>query len=193
MCCLFFSISIVFAFFCYLCPFCLVLFFFFFKQKTAYERRISYWSSDVCSSDLFCWLGGGGDLLAIFLAPRLPLLFLNLPLHLENRPALLYRSLEFRRLLDFFRELGRALNCRLGNAVLFGEFGCGASRWINLIFLHMLVSARSALRPLLPVIPTTKKQLEGVRRQVAAAKLVGVDPILGSFAIRQIEIGRAHV
>src|SRR3546814_4212282 len=30
---------------------CLV-FFFFFKQKTAYEMRISDWSSDVCSSDL---------------------------------------------------------------------------------------------------------------------------------------------
>src|SRR3546814_9389907 len=28
------------------------LFFFFFKQKTAYEMRISDWSSDVCSSDL---------------------------------------------------------------------------------------------------------------------------------------------
>src|SRR3546814_115550 len=28
--------------------------FFFFKQKTAYEMRISDWSSDVCSSDLFC-------------------------------------------------------------------------------------------------------------------------------------------
>src|SRR3546814_4062923 len=28
-------------------------FFFFFKQKTAYEMRISDWSSDVCSSDLF--------------------------------------------------------------------------------------------------------------------------------------------
>src|SRR3546814_12132497 len=26
--------------------------FFFFKQKPAYEMRISYWSSDVCSSDL---------------------------------------------------------------------------------------------------------------------------------------------
>src|SRR3546814_17974812 len=26
--------------------------FFFFKQKTAYERRISDWGSDVCSSDL---------------------------------------------------------------------------------------------------------------------------------------------
>src|SRR3546814_2397377 len=29
-----------------------MLFFFFFKQKTAYEMRISDWSSDVCSSDL---------------------------------------------------------------------------------------------------------------------------------------------
>src|SRR3546814_9554295 len=34
--------------FCYM--FC--FFFFFFKQKTAYEMRISDWSSDVCSSDL---------------------------------------------------------------------------------------------------------------------------------------------
>src|SRR3546814_13770635 len=30
----------------------------FFKQKTAYEMRISDWSSDVCSSDL---LAGGGQ------------------------------------------------------------------------------------------------------------------------------------
>src|SRR3546814_15915122 len=29
-----------------------LLYFFFFKQKTAYEMRISDWSSDVCSSDL---------------------------------------------------------------------------------------------------------------------------------------------
>src|SRR3546814_7276546 len=34
--------------------YCFVLFcvFFFFKRKTAYEMRISDWSSDVCSSDL---------------------------------------------------------------------------------------------------------------------------------------------
>src|SRR3546814_1923761 len=31
----------------------LLLLFFFFKQKTAYEMRISDWSSDVCSSDLW--------------------------------------------------------------------------------------------------------------------------------------------
>src|SRR3546814_3594291 len=36
------------SFVCSLCH----LFFFFFKQKTAYEMRISDWSSDVCSSDL---------------------------------------------------------------------------------------------------------------------------------------------
>src|SRR3546814_4493790 len=35
------------------CGLCRWLFvFFFFKQKTAYEMRISDWSSDVCSSDL---------------------------------------------------------------------------------------------------------------------------------------------
>src|SRR3546814_4107469 len=41
---------------CYcICVFILIFFihvFFFFKQKTAYEMRISDWSSDVCSSDL---------------------------------------------------------------------------------------------------------------------------------------------
>src|SRR3546814_8482412 len=31
---------------------CNAFFFFFFKQKTAYEMRISDWRSDVCSSDL---------------------------------------------------------------------------------------------------------------------------------------------
>src|SRR3546814_2186416 len=41
------------------------MFFFFFKQKTAYEMRISDWSSDVCSSDLivdhhtYVFLGDG--------------------------------------------------------------------------------------------------------------------------------------
>src|SRR3546814_115480 len=41
---LLFSVLMLFYRFCYC--------FFFFKQKTAYEMRISDWSSDVCSSDL---------------------------------------------------------------------------------------------------------------------------------------------
>src|SRR3546814_10540907 len=39
-----------FLFVVYVCIACCI--FFFFKQKTAYEMRISDWSSDVCSSDL---------------------------------------------------------------------------------------------------------------------------------------------
>src|SRR3546814_9221747 len=46
---------------------CSEFFLFFVKHKTAYELRISDWSSDVCSSDLICYgqqsmqaqLGGG--------------------------------------------------------------------------------------------------------------------------------------
>src|SRR3546814_19264582 len=34
---------------------------FFFKQKTAYEMRISDWSSDVCSSDLWSIRGPEGN------------------------------------------------------------------------------------------------------------------------------------
>src|SRR3546814_17401549 len=44
MCCVFYGYVVD-------CLF-LLLFVFFFKQKTAYEMRISDWSSDVCSSDL---------------------------------------------------------------------------------------------------------------------------------------------
>src|SRR3546814_9989994 len=41
------------AFRCCFIDFIMICFvFFFFKQKTAYEMRISDWSSDVCSSDL---------------------------------------------------------------------------------------------------------------------------------------------
>src|SRR5216117_3920010 len=36
----------------------MLLFFFFFKQKTAYEIRKGDWSSDVCSSDLHAGVAG---------------------------------------------------------------------------------------------------------------------------------------
>src|SRR3546814_3543557 len=51
--------------------------FFFFKQKTAYEMRISDWSSDVCSSDLNGlsieqWLSYGSEESLAFYAYREP-------------------------------------------------------------------------------------------------------------------------
>src|SRR3546814_2340673 len=44
----------------------MIVFFFFFKQKTAYEMRISYWSSDVCSSDLILLYGTLSNLPKLF-------------------------------------------------------------------------------------------------------------------------------
>src|SRR3546814_9524558 len=61
LCCgslLFLSVLLSDLFCCYVYFFSL---FFFFKQKTAYEMRISDWSSDVCSSDLHPAWGAGSD------------------------------------------------------------------------------------------------------------------------------------
>src|SRR3546814_8903996 len=51
-----FDLLVVILFYLSLCLSCLL--FFFFKQMTAYEMRISDWSSDVCSSDLVASLLG---------------------------------------------------------------------------------------------------------------------------------------
>src|SRR3546814_4945538 len=48
--------------------------FFFFKQKTAYEMRISDWSSDVCSSDLLLFI----DTYAAYFEPNIGLAAINL-------------------------------------------------------------------------------------------------------------------
>src|SRR3546814_12339188 len=61
------------------------LFFFFFKQKTAYEMRISDWSSDVCSSDLLPLAGAQGLLQALQDA-QVGLQFGEPPLLLQRRP-----------------------------------------------------------------------------------------------------------
>src|SRR3546814_1899380 len=65
--------------------------FFFFKQKTAYEMRISDWSSDVCSSDL----GGAVSLLMdIQKTYRTTLIFishdLSLVRYLADRVVVMY-------------------------------------------------------------------------------------------------------
>src|SRR3546814_9710925 len=87
--------------------------FFFFKQKTAYELRISDWSSDVCSSDLLC-AGGGGKTLAIasLTADRADILACDVNrARLRQLPPRAERASATRiatRLLDPGKEIGRA-------------------------------------------------------------------------------------
>src|SRR3546814_7070844 len=51
---------------------------FFFKQKTAYEMRIGDWISDVCSSYLVPWIGGGACMPWLQYLPRAKRLALGL-------------------------------------------------------------------------------------------------------------------
>src|SRR3546814_12619441 len=70
------------------------IFFFFFKQKTAYEMRISDWSSDVCSSDLFAAIKD--SFIAVFPPP--PVMGLGtvggFKLQIEDRGAVGYAQLD---------------------------------------------------------------------------------------------------
>src|SRR3546814_8192084 len=59
--------------------------FFFFKQKTAYEMRISDWSSDVCSSDL------DEELVCVSMAARL--LFLGLGVEADDKGVFEWKPL----------------------------------------------------------------------------------------------------
>src|SRR3546814_8711280 len=62
-----FYLDVRFFFLYYFLYFC----FFFFKQKTAYEMRISDWSSDVCSSDLPACLHPSNLFYLVFSRPKM--------------------------------------------------------------------------------------------------------------------------
>src|SRR3546814_1168788 len=82
-----------------------MVFCFFFKQKTAYEMRISDWSSDVCSSDL----GRGGVRPHGPVARHGPLR--GLPL-LEDAPAGVRRLVDPGRRAARHHRRGRGRLCR---------------------------------------------------------------------------------
>src|SRR3546814_8460508 len=84
---------------------CIVGVFFFFKQKTAYEMRISDWSSDVCSSDLgFEVAAFAMSVLLVFLDPTWIKFLFNSHLNL---------GLSFRGLKQSIYLLNRAQDAQL--------------------------------------------------------------------------------
>src|SRR3546814_4620029 len=76
---------------------------FFFKQKTAYEMRISDWSSDVCSSDLSCdaWLDRG--------------VLGNIDVEFRNAGGVLFGVKEYvPALMEYVEKYGRSEERRVG-------------------------------------------------------------------------------
>src|SRR3546814_5968482 len=92
----------MFVYVCYI----ISLLFFFFKQKTAYEMRISDWSSDVCSSDLNYGRKGCGEMQAK--APGVAALTLRLR---PRQCTFLARKVRPSIFRGDIREIGRA-SCR---------------------------------------------------------------------------------
>src|SRR3546814_6030248 len=91
--------------------------FFFFKQKTAYEMRISDWSSDVCSSDLMKPTISRA-IAVVTIALALPVVAVDVPSGLSGDGAAPLGGLAFRAAttVTFFRkkpahQIGRA-SCR---------------------------------------------------------------------------------
>src|SRR3546814_7465904 len=81
--------------------------FFLFKQTTAYDVRISDWSSDVCSSDLVVFVDPARD---VMVAGDLVLPRITPSIGFEQAPATLPLG-DYLRSLRLVREIGRAL-CR---------------------------------------------------------------------------------
>src|SRR3546814_4408388 len=95
--------------------------FFFFKQKTAYEMRISDWSSDVCSSDLFS--GSSNPLVAAANS-----LLVLIP-QIRATPAHPSPQLLREHLLDEVRQFEmRAQQAGIPNETILGEIGRASCR-----------------------------------------------------------------
>src|SRR3546814_4002130 len=92
--------------------------FFFFKQKTAYDMRISDWSSDVCSSDLAPLVAGLGGVALAYLfymaAPGLPAKAAQ-----ALRPLYLFSLNKW-----YFDELYDRIFVRPAHAIAFGRAAC---------------------------------------------------------------------
>src|SRR3546814_5571927 len=146
---------------------CLLIAVFFVKQKTAYEVRISDWSSDVCSSDL--WVDRPGclfqRLLSETIAANTVRVVLN-PDQFSGEPSTRLQG----ELIDFGIDARSSQAVVTYDAILLGENGA-----------TMTKRRFSATRPVSPIEPArVGRALNDAANDVAAQVAVW-------------EIGRAHV
>src|SRR3546814_834676 len=104
-------------------------FFFFFKKKTAYDMRIRYWSSDVCSSDLSIAICGRSLASKLSGSAIGSYFFIRVPFNPFGGACLtagLATELALQRLSIFERVaqgVGRHLRCAFQNGVLHDGIG----------------------------------------------------------------------
>src|SRR3546814_8863387 len=123
--------------------------FFFFKQKTAYEMRISDWSSDVCSSDLVVAVADRGE------HGR------GKMLRMEVRQCTLAGLADPARRADGVDDIGFGhglvpcgqAGIRLKGTPLSGRWSCGRPRIFSAIVFSSISSAPPAMRPVVALIP----------------------------------------
>src|SRR3546814_10057635 len=106
------------------------MFFFFVKQKTAYEMRISDWSSDVCSSDLSHPLDMDDDLIAAHREVEVLMPYLHLPVQSGSDRILAamnrrHSAADYLRIVERLRAARRSEERRVGNECV----STGRSRW----------------------------------------------------------------
>src|SRR3546814_5079989 len=95
----------------YLLFYLYVLCLFFFKQKTAYELRISDWSSDVCSSDLLISIGDDISVRVLSVNGSTVRFGVEAPRHIGVHRSEIYEKIQKKRAQASRKEIGRA-SCR---------------------------------------------------------------------------------
>src|SRR3546814_8314177 len=138
--------------------------FFFFKQKTAYEMRISDWSSDVCSSDLLLDQARRDDDVSAVV------------LRVNSPGGSVWASEQIRRAVDQLKADGKPVVASMSTVAASG--GYWVSMDANRIFAHDATITGSI--GIFGMIPTIDR---GLAKLGIHTDGIGTTPLAGALAI----------